>query len=414
MLKKSALAACILAVGLWAAAVSARQGRATTTLSDQDRTEIQALAGRYARALGSCSADEYAELFATPDGYFASGTSGKVLGHTMLAGLVLGQAHCINDTAIGGGPRSGATAARGTGTPGADGRGGNGPALTIETSDAGVTGRSTLRDHGHYEDVYIKTAQGWRFKSRTHLSSEQERARLTAQDYEDIRALAGEGRGEYTAVYVDTPKGPRFRSAGLVIEPSPEGATGKAILADGSRYEDVYVKGPAGWRFKSRQMVRSSARNAAVASDSAGSGAVTLPTGFPERPFVRVNFDKLTWRPTEGNTLGVETAVIEGDPSKPGYYLTINHFPKGVMSRPHHHPDERYCIVLRGTWYTDEGEVFRPGQTIGLKPGDFMRHPKGGPHYDGALDEDVWVAISGYGPTTATVLDGGALFGRSR
>ena len=113
---------------------------------------------------------------------------------------------------------------------------------------------------------------------------------------------------------------------------------------------------------------------------------MTLPTGYPERPFVRVEFDKLTWRPTEGNTLGVETAVVEGDPSKPGYYLTINHFPAGVMSRPHYHPDERYVIVLRGTWYTDEGEVFRPTQTIPLKPGDFMRHPKGGPHYDGALE----------------------------
>jgi hypothetical protein len=44
---------------------------------------------------------------------------------------------------------------------------------------------------------------------------------------------------------------------------------------------------------------------------------VTLPTGYPDRPFVRVNFDKLTWRATEGNTLGVETAVLEGDPSKP-------------------------------------------------------------------------------------------------
>ena len=153
---------------------------------------------------------------------------------------------------------------------------------------------------------------------------------------------------------------------------------------------------------------------AAAGPDAASAGTVTLPTGFPERPFVRVNFDTLTWRPTEGNTLGVETAVIEGDPSKPGYYLTINHFPPGVMSRPHYHPDERYCIVLRGTWYTDEGEVFRPMQTIGLKPGDFMRHPKGGPHYDGGLDEDVWVAISGYGPTKATVIDGGELFGRSR
>ena len=149
-------------------------------------------------------------------------------------------------------------------------------------------------------------------------------------------------------------------------------------------------------------------------SASAGPDPVTLPTGYPERPFVRVEFDKLTWRPTEGNTLGVETAVVEGDPSKPGFYLTINHFPAGVMSRPHYHPDERYVLVLRGTWHTDEGSVFRPKETLPLKPGDFMRHPKEGPHYDGALNEDTWVAISGYGPTKATVIDGGELFGKSK
>ena len=153
---------------------------------------------------------------------------------------------------------------------------------------------------------------------------------------------------------------------------------------------------------------------ATAAPEKEGSATVTLPTGYPERPFVRVEFDQLQWRPTEGNTLGVETAVVEGDPSKPGFYLTINHFPAGVMSRPHYHPDERYIIVLRGTWYTDEGKEFRPNQTVPLKPGDFMRHPKGGPHYDGALDEDTWIAISGYGPTRATVVDGGELFGKSR
>jgi quercetin dioxygenase-like cupin family protein len=153
---------------------------------------------------------------------------------------------------------------------------------------------------------------------------------------------------------------------------------------------------------------------APAAAPSSAPNTVTLPTGYPERPFVRVEFDKLTWRATEGNKLGVDTAVVEGDPSKPGYYLTINHFPAGVMSRPHYHPDERYIIVLRGTWYTDEGKEFRPSQTVPLKPGDFMRHPAGGPHYDGALNEDTWVAIGGYGPTKATVIDGGELFGKSR
>lgn len=173
----------------------------------------------------------------------------------------------------------------------------------------------------------------------------------------------------------------------------------------------VMVAGCSGGPEKAAPAIAESAPSSAAAESSSG---VTLPTGYPERPFARVEFDKLTWRPTEGNTLGVETAVVEGDPSKPGFYLTINHFPAGVMSRPHYHPDERYVLVLRGTWHTDEGNVFRPAETVPLKPGDFMRHPKDGPHYDGALNEDTWVAISGYGPTKATVIDGGPLFGKSR
>jgi PBP1b-binding outer membrane lipoprotein LpoB len=56
----------------------------------------------------------------------------------------------------------------------------------------------------------------------------------------------------------------------------------------------------------------------------------------------------------------------------------------------------------------------KTAQTVPLKPGDFMRHPAGGPHYDGALNADTWVAIGGYGPTKATVIDGGELFGKSR
>ena len=152
---------------------------------------------------------------------------------------------------------------------------------------------------------------------------------------------------------------------------------------------------------------------AAAPAGGEGSNVVDVPA-YPERPFVRVNLDKVTWRATENNTLGVQTAILEGDPSKPGYYLTINRFPPGVMSRPHYHPDERNCIVLKGTWYTGEGDKFDPPSTVPLKAGDYMRHPKGGHHYDGALDEEVLVAISGYGPTSATVLDGGPLFGRSK
>jgi hypothetical protein len=153
---------------------------------------------------------------------------------------------------------------------------------------------------------------------------------------------------------------------------------------------------------------------APAAEPASGSNRQAEFGRFPDREFIRLRLDQFQWRATEGNKLGVQTAVLEGDPSKPGFYLTINRFPPGVMSRPHYHPDERNIMVIKGTWYTDEGMEFRPDKAIPMKPGEYMRHPAGGAHYDGALDEEVWVAISGYGPTSATVLDGGELFGKSR
>ena len=147
-----------------------------------------------------------------------------------------------------------------------------------------------------------------------------------------------------------------------------------------------------------------------AAAGGAPAGAETAA----ERDFIRVNLDEAVWNVTEGNTLGVQTAVFEGDPSKAGFYLTVNRFPPGVMSRPHYHPDERYGLVLKGTWYTGTSDEFTPEETVGLKPGDYMRHPAGATHFDGALDEEVLVAIAGYGPTAATVVDGGEIFGRSR
>jgi quercetin dioxygenase-like cupin family protein len=130
------------------------------------------------------------------------------------------------------------------------------------------------------------------------------------------------------------------------------------------------------------------------------------------RDIVRVQLDKVKWTPAEGNTFGVETAVLEGDPKKPGYYLVVNHFPPGVMSRPHFHPDERHCIVIKGTWYTNTGDVFTTKGAVALKPGDYMRHPIGVHHFDGALDDDVYVAIAGTGPGGITTVDGGPIFGR--
>lgn len=156
---------------------------------------------------------------------------------------------------------------------------------------------------------------------------------------------------------------------------------------------------------------------AAPAGATAGPGEtlVPVPTAEAKRELMRVNLDKAEFRPADpSNDLGVQTAILEGDPAKPGYYLVVNRFPAGVMSRPHFHQDERHGLVIKGTWYTGDGEAFTPEKTIPLKAGDYMRHPAGVFHYDGALEEEVLVAISGYGPSSTTVVDGGVRFGQAR
>ena len=128
---------------------------------------------------------------------------------------------------------------------------------------------------------------------------------------------------------------------------------------------------------------------------------------------VRVTPEQLKWV-DEPDGLGFKSAIVEGDPAKPGLYVIQVKFPPGVMSRPHFHREDRYATVLKGTWYTGTGDEFAPGKTIPLKPGSFMKHPAGVRHFDGAKDEEVILQLVGIGPSQTTrVNPKEGLFGRS-
>src|SRR3954447_2332208 len=54
---------------------------------------------------------------------------------------------------------------------------------------------------------------------------------------------------------------------------------------------------------------------------------------------------------------GSQTAVLYGDPTKPGVYVQRTKFPPDTKVRPHWHPDEwRTAVVLSGTLYFGVGE----------------------------------------------------------
>ena len=116
---------------------------------------------------------------------------------------------------------------------------------------------------------------------------------------------------------------------------------------------------------------------------------------------VRVTPEQLKWN-DEPDGLGFKQAIVEGDPTKPGLYVIQVKFPPGVMSRPHSHREDRYATVLKGTWYTGEGNEFAPDKTVPLKPGSFMKHPAGVNHFDGAKNEEVILQLVGIGPSQTT------------
>ena len=97
-----------------------------------------------------------------------------------------------------------------------------------------------------------------------------------------------------------------------------------------------------------------------------------------------------------------ETAILAGDPAKPGIYVMLVKWLPHNMSRPHFHPNDRYITVISGTWWIGAGTKYDPDSTKPMQPGSFVTHLAGQPHYDGAKDTETVIEIVGMGPETST------------
>ena len=228
----------VMAIAVMVCATSTA-GQTPQAVTAQDRAEIQGLVSGYAKALGSCAASEYADLFVPDTGYFASGFRGHVVGRERMIAMVQSERQCIA-------PAGGAPAAR----PG------NGPTVVIDVTPAGVFGIADLGAAGHYEDEYVKTSKGWRFAGRTVITPAEQAAGLNAKEMLAIRSLA-RGPQDAEDFWVAGQDGvKRFNSSGVVIRVAAGSVNGRVYLKDGGYYDDVYEKTAQGhWRFKSRTFV---------------------------------------------------------------------------------------------------------------------------------------------------------------
>lgn len=144
-----------------------------TTLTALDYFEIQQLANRYAQAIDTCSNNgyDYADLF-TADGRFIDNFTEE--GYKV-HGLVRAKSREQLAAVSGGGSRG----CKDVGwkdwshlminhviTPTPEGAKGRVYLVVI-----GEKGPNHVQRFGGYEDIYVKTAQGWRIQSRTHVRS---------------------------------------------------------------------------------------------------------------------------------------------------------------------------------------------------------------------------------------------------
>jgi hypothetical protein len=115
--------------------------------------------------------------------------------------------------------------------------------------------------------------------------------------------------------------------------------------------------------------------------------------------------DQIPWSAVDAR--GAQNAVVVGDPSKPGFYMVYTKWTKGNhFSRPHFHPNDRYIVVLQGTWWVGSGPKFDPDHgTVAMPAGSFVTHYGKQVHWDGAKDEDAVLLIMGEGPATSTAAE---------
>ena len=131
-------------------------------------------------------------------------------------------------------------------------------------------------------------------------------------------------------------------------------------------------------------------------------GARQAPTA-PVQPLV--DAQRLRMQPEAALDFPGTTLNVVGDPAKPGIYVIRRRFTPGEMTRPHVHDQARFVTVIKGTWWTGEGDTFAPEKTVPIRTGGFMLHPAGLHHFDGAKDEEVIVQIIGMGPVTTTQIE---------
>ena len=107
---------------------------------------------------------------------------------------------------------------------------------------------------------------------------------------------------------------------------------------------------------------------------------------------------QLAWGPPPpGLPHAAEVAVLEGDPSRAGYYAVRLRLPEGTQIRPHWHSQDEHITVLSGTLGMGMGDKWNVSTMTPLGIGSYFALP-GGQHHFAQARGDTILQVSGLGP----------------
>jgi hypothetical protein len=133
----------------------------------------------------------------------------------------------------------------------------------------------------------------------------------------------------------------------------------------------------------------------------AACAAVIAPAAHAQYSATRIakHPDEIVYKGLPGD---LPTAVLYGDPNRPGPFVMRMKIPAGVKVFPHWNPDEAHTLtVLAGTLYYGSGEQWDEAKLTPYPPGSFLAEPPKTPHFSWAKDGEVILQITGIGPTGA-------------
>ena len=113
---------------------------------------------------------------------------------------------------------------------------------------------------------------------------------------------------------------------------------------------------------------------------------------------------RIEWQTADTLPPGAQIAVLEGDPSKEGFFTMRIRMPDGYRVPPHWQPKQERVTVLSGILNLGSGDTFDTKKAKALEPGTYSSMPPKMTHFAWMTGETV-LQLSTLGPWSITYVN---------